>query len=61
MQDDKIFATCKRISLKKLHNVARDITKGATRFHDIFSYPLWARGKAPCFEACDKIFYNNID
>ncbi|MGD9637827.1 MAG: cell wall hydrolase [Alphaproteobacteria bacterium] len=60
-KDDKAFDICKRISLKKLHNAVDDITKGATIFHDVFEYPLWARGKAPCLEIGDKLFYNNID
>lgn len=59
--DDFIFAACRRIALKKLKNMLCDNTKGATRFHDLFEYPLWARGKAPCLEAGLKLFYNDVD
>ena len=38
-----------------------DITKGATHYHNSRILPSWAKGKTPCAEIGNHVFYNNID
>ena len=38
-----------------------DITNGATHYHTKQIMPKWAKGKLPCAEIGNHIFYKNID
>lgn len=37
-----------------------DITNGATHYHTKAVKPAWSRGKAPCAEIGEHLFFNNI-
>lgn len=57
---DLIFAECVSIAEAAVNGVLIDSTNGADHYHTTGVSPAWSRGKAPCAEIGNHLFYNNI-
>lgn len=60
-EDDPLFQTCLRIARRALAGSLADPTCGATHYHTKSVYPKWARGRAPCAEIGNHLFYNDVE
>ena len=61
-QEDAHFRQCKQIAdAASTHQLVADCALGATHYHTRSIMPKWARGKIPCAEIGNHLFYNNID
>jgi len=54
---EPMFDACLRIARRAVSGLVPDPTNGATHFHRSGGYPDWARGRAPCAEIGDLLFY----
>ena len=57
---NKIFQDCLIVAKKVVEGKLKDFTGGATHYHTRQIMPCWARGKTPCFEYKNHIFYKDV-
>jgi spore germination cell wall hydrolase CwlJ-like protein len=60
-EGDPVFQTCLRIARRAVAGTLDDPTRGATHYHTKAVYPPWARGRAPCAEIGQHLFYNDVE
>jgi len=56
----QVLKLCRRVARRALAGTLVDPTRGATRYHDRDSAPVWARGRAPAAEIGGVLFYNDL-
>lgn len=58
--EDINYCMCRRIAERAVSGTLEDKTRGATHYHTRNCAPAWARGKKPCAEIGNHLFYNDI-
>ncbi|WP_420548997.1 cell wall hydrolase [Curvivirga sp.] len=59
-EEDKVFASAKRIAKRALRGSLADSTNGATHYHAAQILPWWAKGRTPIAGIGRHKFYKNI-
>ncbi len=52
------FATCMRVARRALAGTIKDMTSGATHYHEKSIKPDWALGETPTIHIKNHVFYN---
>lgn len=58
--EDPIFRECLIVAKRALNGQLTDFTNGALYYHTKQIKPSWAKGKSPCYEVKNHLFYNDI-
>lgn len=58
--NNPLFCECQRIAKKAIEGNLTDFTNGALHYHTKQIKPKWAKGKSPCYEVGNHLFYNDI-
>jgi spore germination cell wall hydrolase CwlJ-like protein len=58
--NDKLFATCLRISRKAIAGILKDNTRESTHYHNREIEPFWAVDKIPNMEIGNHLFYKLV-
>lgn len=54
------FRECLIIAKRALEGKLQDFTNGALYYHTKQIKPQWAKGKSPCYEVKNHLFYNDV-
>lgn len=58
--ENSLFRECLAVAKRAISGQLQDFTNGALYYHTKQIKPQWAKGKSPCYEVKNHLFYNDI-